>query len=551
MKVPEVFGMLLFILVTVIGEAGQPPRFNYQGRLTDASGIALAGAHTFYFSVYQGGTDSGGGTLAYRESVSLVPEEGVVNHAVGTGTIISGVINAALFRYDGDIFLEVAVDSLTNTVSPRTRLDSVPFAITSADGDPRTAISAPVSYPLVITEPGAYYLTENLAATAATGIEIQTDNVTLDLNGFSLTGSGSGYGVLASGTSIAVRNGTVAGFYIGIYCTGDNASVVDLRVSDCGRDGIVVYGNASHVLNCVVSGNRGDGIYLSENGLISNCMAFNNGSSNNDDGIVAFRHTTISNCTSTSNSSAGIRAYGGCNIAGCTTSRNGREGIALTGSGSQVRGCTSSENLGEGVGGIGSFCVADTICFNNRGYGISGAIADGSTLSNCVVTSNSGAGVYIRSSAVITGCVARANGADGISAGKASVLTGCTSEQNFAVGIRADDGSLVTACVSTNNGTSEYYVYDFCSVINNNMTETGNDASGLIVFGSGNRIEGNNAAGFWTGYSAPNPGNLLIRNSGYDNVTDFSVGASNFTGTVVTTEAAMNGATNSLVNIAY
>src|SRR5580698_3192796 len=41
----------------------------------------------------------------------------------------------------------------------------------------------------IISQPGSYYLTANLAgASGKNGIEITTNNVTLDLNGFSLQG---------------------------------------------------------------------------------------------------------------------------------------------------------------------------------------------------------------------------------------------------------------------------------------------------------------------------------------------------------------------------
>src|SRR3569623_1854738 len=51
---------------------------------------------------------------------------------------------------------------------------------------PRTPLS---SLPYVISQPGSYYFTTNLSG--GNGIIIQTNNVTLDLNGFTLQGVNS------------------------------------------------------------------------------------------------------------------------------------------------------------------------------------------------------------------------------------------------------------------------------------------------------------------------------------------------------------------------
>src|SRR6476661_1617880 len=69
--------------------------------------------------------------------------------------------------------------------------------------EPRTnlqATSAPAgvdttnpNYQFVITQPGSYYLSTNLAVTKANGIQINAEGVTLDMNGFQISrASGSG-----------------------------------------------------------------------------------------------------------------------------------------------------------------------------------------------------------------------------------------------------------------------------------------------------------------------------------------------------------------------
>ena len=50
--------------------------------------------------------------------------------------------------------------------------------------EPRTPIS---SIPFTITTPGSYYVTSDLATTGTLGIRIDTNDVTLDLSGFTLS----------------------------------------------------------------------------------------------------------------------------------------------------------------------------------------------------------------------------------------------------------------------------------------------------------------------------------------------------------------------------
>jgi len=56
--------------------------------------------------------------------------------------------------------------------------------------------------PFVISQPGSYYLGENIDATGRWGIEIAVPNVSLDLNGFALT-NGFGVGTSSSATGLS------------------------------------------------------------------------------------------------------------------------------------------------------------------------------------------------------------------------------------------------------------------------------------------------------------------------------------------------------------
>jgi len=125
------------------------------------------------------------------------------------------------------------------------------------------------SLPTVITTQGVYCLKQDLATAISNGtaIEIATNNVTLDCNGFKLGGLGAGLGTQAVGvganarSNITVRNCNIRGFWLGVALGygGDPASgpsgnlVEDNRIERSTRIGIYMAGDSSVVRNNLVS----------------------------------------------------------------------------------------------------------------------------------------------------------------------------------------------------------------------------------------------------------------------------------------------------------
>lgn len=135
--------------------------------------------------------------------------------------------------------------------------------------EPRTPISYAGFY---ISSPGSYYVATNLTGyISGYGIEIATDNVTVDLRGFTLFGtSGSSSGILIYGshTNITIRNGIVTGWGgDGVsfnYPTGSPQGVVveRLTVTGNGHHGIAV-GSDCVVSDCFIQANNWLGILAS------------------------------------------------------------------------------------------------------------------------------------------------------------------------------------------------------------------------------------------------------------------------------------------------
>jgi hypothetical protein len=107
-------------------------------------------------------------------------------------------------------------------------------------------------FPYYIRQPGSYKLSGNLVVNSATNsyaINIYpTDNVTLDLNGFTISGpniSGdSSTGVNAIGSSVTIMNGHITGFDTGVFLIGSGETIRGITVSG-GTTGAVISGSGT------------------------------------------------------------------------------------------------------------------------------------------------------------------------------------------------------------------------------------------------------------------------------------------------------------------
>jgi parallel beta-helix repeat protein len=256
--------------------------------------------------------------------------------------------------------------------------------------EPRTPISA---LPITITQPGSYYLTGNL--TAADGIRVSASNVTIDLNGFTIQGTGGSTGVgiyrTTTQTNTTVKNGTVRGFgFVGVSL-GDHSVVEALRVDGNGSGisvsfgsvvrGCVSTGNSgigisvfsrSSVLDSVASRNTGEGIRV-VNGLAARCVSiFNDG-----DGFYLASTSQATDCVSNQNKGDGFEATDDCYVAGNTSSNNGYEGadgagIHLTGQRNRIERnhVTGANDRGLDIDGTGNVVRENTVHGNGDNYAI-------------------------------------------------------------------------------------------------------------------------------------------------------------------------------------
>lgn len=178
---------------------------------------------------------------------------------------------------------------------------------------------------------------------------VNSDGVTVDLNGSELVGSGSsGVGIrsAAGKKDIVVRNGTIRGFSSGGIDLSNSMGTRVERITASGNTGPGIVVTGSSVVNCISTGNTGAGIVGGDNSIIDGCMS--NG--NTSDNILVYQSCRVSNCVANQSISGnGINCAVLYNtVVGCTANSNSLNGI-VTGQRGRVSECTVTSNGSNGV----------------------------------------------------------------------------------------------------------------------------------------------------------------------------------------------------------
>ncbi|MCL6583131.1 MAG: right-handed parallel beta-helix repeat-containing protein [bacterium] len=223
----------------------------------------------------------------------------------------------------------------TSQSSPAAGSGTYPTFLSVAEGQAEISPSPSTTFPIVIDQPGHYILTDNINLNADAGtssyllkanaIEIRASDVTLDLNGHTISGpqsAGSGIGILVSqGENVEIINGTVRGFFSGIKLSGRNHQIKNVRV--CSNSSYGLEAESSLIINCQAEFNGSDG-FLATSSTIINSKARSNGSSG-----LRVSSSTVSGCIAESNSAHGIWTIDKCRIEGNRMRNNGGYGLYL------------------------------------------------------------------------------------------------------------------------------------------------------------------------------------------------------------------------------
>ncbi|MDO8943123.1 MAG: right-handed parallel beta-helix repeat-containing protein [Desulfobacterales bacterium] len=167
-------------------------------------------------------------------------------------------------------------------------------------------------FPVTISIGGSYRLGSNLTVTsAANGIEVKANDVTIDMGGFTLAGSGVGRnGITSFNRNTRLRDGSVRGFTL---------------------DGVRTIGQLLAVEHMVIAANGRYGVYTDDTNVnassyasIANSKVITNGL----DGVLCARHCRVENSLVSKNVGNGIVfADSGALALGNTVTENGQNGI--------------------------------------------------------------------------------------------------------------------------------------------------------------------------------------------------------------------------------
>ena len=256
-----------------------------------------------------------------------------------------------------------------------------PTMKTLSQVEPRTPIGAvqstPIaSLPYLIASPGSYYLTSSLTGVSgSSGIIISNNDVTLDLNGFTLLGGPGTINGIVIGysnqqitiTNLTIRNGVLDSWgNAGVNAAnGYNCQFEELRVSSNGYG--IEAGNNCIVKNCTASRNQSIGINVQNSCAVKDCLA-----SDNFTGISTGNDCTVISCTAANNNSSdesiGIGVGWNSTVKDCTASNNGGDGVQA-GPNTTVQSCTAAGNGYAGIEINYDGLITGNNCCNNT-YGI-------------------------------------------------------------------------------------------------------------------------------------------------------------------------------------
>lgn len=120
--------LVVFVALTSSALAAVPRLINYQGALSDVSGVAVKGAHTLTFSLYSS-TDAGAPPLWREVHRSIDVNDGLFH-------VVLGSVNPILDETfaSGQLWIGISVDN-DPEIKPRMQMTAVPWAVRAALAD--------------------------------------------------------------------------------------------------------------------------------------------------------------------------------------------------------------------------------------------------------------------------------------------------------------------------------------------------------------------------------------------------------------------------------
>jgi parallel beta-helix repeat protein len=410
--------------------------------------------------------------------------------------------------------------------------------------EPRTPLDPDASFSTIfISAPGSYYLTKSFEGQ----IRINSTNVTLDLNGFTVTSLSSISNQAAILVNIGQKNVMIRNGRVVMRSVASSGIDFQPQQAGCVIEDMQIVSELSGVQS--VYGIRCDGPLVVRRvalqgtfgiaigafgGDISDCVVLASPASVN--GISTFgAAAAVSRCTIQGvGQGAGIDAGPGSMVTDCLV-RGGRPGIAMSGRCRVVR-CAVFDAAGNGVNAGSKSTLSDcviqgttSIDANSPGRGV--LATDRLRLERCQIANNAGSGVRATSfDFTAADCTFTENNGWGIDCIGPAQIERSHFANNTSGGITTDQLTRVGQCHLDFNGPF-------------GVRATATNGGGVDVVDC--TITRNDVGVSLAGAS----GSMVRRCTFYSNNSQISSAAGNFTLVAVGTASA-NAATNPNVNIA-
>jgi hypothetical protein len=300
---------------------------------------------------------------------------------------------------------------------------------------PVGASAAPRSLKCGETVTESVTLTANLTNCHGDGLIAGARGITINLGGHTISGTGSGSGVVGIGLeTVTIENGTVTGFEYGIMAIDGNVTIHGIAATSNEEDGIQAEGVTVSITDSTANDNQLLGIFTFETGRLN-----------------------ITDSTANGNTVMGMLVAADKNsIAGSTANDNNRDGIfSLAEETLSITGSTANGNKEDGIVGIVNNCgncspvgktlsVASSTANGNGGNGIvatfileepyQGALdatAKAVSVASSRANGNGGDGILIpEGEAMLTKTTTNGNGGHGIEAPSGSTASGAKASGN-------------------------------------------------------------------------------------------------------------------------
>ncbi|MEM0982711.1 MAG: right-handed parallel beta-helix repeat-containing protein [Planctomycetota bacterium] len=384
--------------------------------------------------------------------------------------------------------------------------------------EPRTPISqettpGDAAAQFVITQAGSYYLTENiLLLTTSAAIDVRADNVTLDLNGFTIAGlsPAGGTGIRAtSQRAVTIRNGVLNGWENAVNCTSSFETTLEGLTSRFALDIAFRAGNESIIRDCRAIDAGNVGFFASVSTFVADSKAFNCAG----DGFLLGSDSIVRDCRAIGNDRDGFRVNGTAVYERCVALNNFLNGFT-GGSNTVMTSCTSTGNRETGIDVGFSSVVTDSVASENT---LDGIDADSRCIvRGCTTGRNDRDGIRVDFGSSVIDSIASRNGADGIDASSNCRVEACSATENDANGIVIRSNSVAVGNLSEGNARG-----------------SGEDGTGIVATSSGAVIERNRVISNRRGIETTFDGCLVIGNIASDNVSDFVLVAGTRHGPIV------------------